>query len=134
MSKPHVPVRTGLFDENAGGAVQLLGSRCPACDRYIFPRGELCPYCSSSDVEAVVLSDTGELWGWTVVQTAPPGYQGPVPFGFGVVELPEGLRVITRLELSDTAFDFGLPMRLEVAELHDNDDGETVVTYTFAPT
>jgi len=134
MSQPHIPVRTGLFDENAGGAVQLLGSRCPACDRYIFPRGELCPYCSSSDVEAVVLSDTGELWGWTVVQTAPPGYQGPVPFGFGVVELPEGLRIITRLELSDTDFDFGQPMRLQVAALHDNDDGETVVTYTFAAT
>ena len=28
---------------------------------------------------------------------APPGYTGEVPFGFGVVELPEGLRVITRL-------------------------------------
>ncbi len=28
---------------------------------------------------------------------APPGYAGAVPYGFGVVELPEGLRVITRL-------------------------------------
>lgn len=133
MSKPHVPVRPGLFEETASGAVQLLGSRCRACDRYLFPRGELCPYCSATDVEPVVLSDVGVLWGWTVVHTAPPGYAGPVPFGFGVVELPEGLRVITRLELPDTAFDFGAPMRLQVAELHDTDDDETVVTYTFAP-
>jgi uncharacterized OB-fold protein len=133
MSTSHVPVRAGLFDETDTGAVRLLGSRCPSCDRYLFPRAELCPYCSSSGTEPVVLSDTGELWGWTVVQTAPPGYDGPVPFGFGVVELPEGLRVITRLELSDTDLDLGLPMRLQVAELHDNDDGETVVTYTFAP-
>lgn len=132
MSGPHVPVRTGLFDETPDGGVQLLGSRCSACHRYLFPRGELCPYCSSADVEAVVLSDTGTLWGWTVVQTAPPGYEGSVPFGFGVVELPEGLRIITRLELSDTPFDVGQPMRLGVAALHDNDDGETVVTYTFA--
>lgn len=133
MSPRHVPVRTGLFDETPAATVQLLGARCTACGRYLFPRAELCPYCSSTNIEAVVLSDVGTLWGWTVVQTAPPGYEGPVPFGFGVVELPEGLRVITRLELSDTAFDFGLPMRLTVAELHDNDDGETVVTYTFAP-
>jgi uncharacterized OB-fold protein len=133
MSPRHVPVRTGLFEETDAGAVQLLGARCPSCGRYLFPRSELCPYCSSTDVEAVVLSDVGELWGWTVVQTAPPGYEGPVPFGFGIVELPEGLRIITRLELSATDLDFGLPMRLSVAELHDNDDGETIVTYTFVP-
>jgi uncharacterized OB-fold protein len=133
MSGRHVPVRTGLFEETDAGAVQLLGARCLSCGRYLFPRSELCPNCSSTKVEAVVLSDIGELWGWTVVQTAPPGYEGPVPFGFGVVELPEGLRVITRLELSDIDFDFGLPMRLAVAELHDNDGGDTVVTYTFVP-
>jgi uncharacterized OB-fold protein len=133
MSGRHVPVRTGLFDETAAGVVRLLGARCTSCGRYLFPRSDLCPYCSSTDVEAVVLSDVGTLWGWTAVRTAPPGYDGPVPFGFGVVELPEGLRIITRLELSDTDFDFGLPMRLQVAELHDNDEGESVVTYTFAP-
>jgi uncharacterized protein len=133
MSGPHVPVRAGLFDETPGG-VRLLGSRCARCQRYLFPRGELCPFCSSADVEPVLLSDTGTLWGWTVVQTAPPGYEGPVPFGFGVVELPEGLRIISRLELSEAGFDFGQPMRLDVAALHDTDDGETVVTYTFAAT
>jgi uncharacterized protein len=133
MSGRHVPVRTGLFEETEAGAVRLLGAHCLACDRYLFPRSERCPQCSATKVEAVVLSDVGQLWGWTVVHTAPPGYAGPVPFGFGVVELPEGLRVITRLELSDIDFDFGLPMRLSVAELHDNDDGETIVTYTFVP-
>ena len=80
-----------------------------------------------------MLSDHGTLWGWTVVHTPPPGYQGPVPFGFGVVELPEGLRVITRLELADGELDHGRAMRLAVAGLHENDDGDTVVTYTFTP-
>src|SRR5581483_10222373 len=78
MSGSHVPVRPGLFDETPTGGVHLLGSRCSRCDRYLFPRGELCPFCSSTDVEPVVLSDTGTLWGWTVVHTAPPGYDGPV--------------------------------------------------------
>jgi len=83
----------------------------------------------------VLLSDSGSAWGWTVVNTAPPGYEGPVPFGFGVVELPEGLRVITRLEITDPAdLDFGAPVQLTVAPLHENDDGDLVVTYTFAPT
>ena len=68
------------------------------------------------------------------MHTAPPGYAGPVPFGFGVVELTDGLRVITRLELGDgPEARFGLPMRLELVDLAVDDDGATIVTYAFAP-
>jgi uncharacterized OB-fold protein len=133
MSGRRVPVRAGLFDEPSPGVAQLFGTRCRSCGRYTFPRADQCPHCSSTDVEPVVLSDTGSVWGWTVVHTAPPGYEGPVPFGFGVVELPEGLRVITRLEVTDPAeLDFGAPVRLTTAPLHENDDGDLVITYTFA--
>ena len=133
MSGQRVPVRAGLFEERDGD-VTLLGSRCRACGHYQFPAASMCPSCRGDDVEAVRLSSTGTLWGWTTVHTAPPGYQGPVPFGFGVVELPEGLRVITRLEVTDVdAVTFGMPVRAATAALHTNDDGDTVVTYTFVP-
>jgi uncharacterized OB-fold protein len=69
------------------------------------------------------------LWAWTAVTAAPPGYTGDVPYGFGVVELPEGLRVITRLTESDVdALSFGQAMRLTTVPLHDD-----VVTYAFEP-
>ena len=133
MSGAHVPVRAGLFEAN-DGAVTLLGVRCRRCGRYQFPASTTCSACAGDDVEAVRLSSAGTLWGWTTVLTAPPGYEGPVPFGFGVVELPEGLRVITRIEATEVdALEFGMPMRAAVAALHDNDDGDTVVTYTFVP-
>ncbi len=133
MSGRQVPVRAGLFEEH-DGEVTLLGGRCRRCGRYQFPVSVTCSACSGDDVEAVRLSSEGSLWGWTTVHTAPPGYDGPVPFGFGVVELPEGLRVITRLEATDVdALRFGMAMRAGVAPLHDNDDGDTVVTYTFTP-
>jgi uncharacterized OB-fold protein len=128
-----VPVRPGLFDEAADGTVTLRGARCHHCGRSHFPAADTCPYCSSQDVEAAALSSTGTLWAWTTVHTAPPGYDGPVPFGFGVVELPEGVRVITRLELDGVEARFGMPMRAGVAALAPNDDGDRVVTYTFAP-
>ena len=33
---------------------------------------------------------------------APPGYEGPVPYGFGVVSLPaDGIQVVTRLVEAD---------------------------------
>jgi uncharacterized OB-fold protein len=124
-------VRDGLFtlDESP----RLLGGRCRDCGRHHFPRLTTCPYCSSEHLEPASLSDRGTLWGWTAVTAAPPGYHGEVPFGFGVVELPEGLRVITRLSYPVDHFTFGMPMRLRIVPLHTDDDGNTVVTYEFTP-
>jgi hypothetical protein len=52
----------------------------------------------------------------------------------GVVELPEGVRVITRLTESDPgAFEPGRAMELRVVPLHRDADGNDVVTYAFAP-
>jgi uncharacterized OB-fold protein len=123
------PVQEGLFT-----ADHLLGGRCGACGRHHFPAASTCPYCGSSEVTEVALSDTGTLWAWTAVTAPPPGYRGEVPFGFGVVELPEGIRVITRLGEPDPArLSFGQTMKLDIGPLHEQDDGTAVVTYSFVP-
>ena len=126
---PARPVHDGLFTDT-----HLIGGRCAACERYHFPAASICPSCGADEITRVALSETGTLWGWTAVTAAPPGYGGEVPFGFGVVELPEGLRVITRLEEADPAkLSFGMPVQFALAPLHTDDDGNQVVTYTFTP-
>jgi len=127
-------VNDALFATTATGGLRLLGGRCRECGRPMFPRAPTCPYCGADDVEPITLPDTGTLWGWTAVTAAPPGYEGPVPFGFGVVELTNGLRVITRLTEPDPdRLSFGMPMRLVDDVLHTSSDGAPVVTYAFAP-
>jgi uncharacterized OB-fold protein len=131
--RPTVPVHDGLFTNGENGP-RLRGGRCGACGEHHFPRLTTCPYCSAVDVDEVDLSPTGTLWGWTTVTSAPPGYHGDVPFGFGVVELAEGIRIVTRLtESVPERLTFGQPMKLVLAPLADGDDGRTVVTYAFAP-
>lgn len=130
-----VPVRDGLFATTDEGSPRLVGGRCGACERHHFPLLTTCPYCSADQVQRVLLSSAGSLWGWTTVTTAPPGYRGDVPFGFGVVELAEGLRVITRLtEPVPERLEFGQSMQLVIAPLHTDEAGRVVVTYAFAPT
>jgi uncharacterized protein len=86
------------------GEQGLVGGQCGGCERRHFPAAEDCPWCGGDDVREVVLSRSGRLWSWTAVTAPPPGYEGPVPFGFGVVELPDdGLRVVTRLTVADPA-------------------------------
>ncbi len=111
----------------------LLGAHCTACDQYSFPRLAQCPYCGAEDVHAVELSERGTLWGWTTVTTAPPGYRGAVPYGFGIVELPEGVRIVTRLAMPSEHWTFGQPMTLGVVVLHTDDTGDAVTTWEFAP-
>jgi uncharacterized OB-fold protein len=124
------PVQAGLFQTDPPA---LLGTRCDDCGRHAFPRASTCPYCGSANVTDVLLSATGTLWGWTAVTNAPPGYHGVVPFGFGIVELPEGVRVITRLAAPVDDYTFGMPMQLRIVPLHTEADGTEVQTWEFAP-
>jgi uncharacterized OB-fold protein len=129
------PVHEGLFGRDEQGRPYLVGGRCTGCERLQFPVASTCPACGEGTVETVRLADHGTLWGWTTVTASPPGYLGEVPFGFGVVELSDGLRVITRVEEPDPGrLEFGMPMRLELVELGPDPDGDVVTTYSFAPT
>ena len=123
-----VAVQEGLFTTEP----RLIGGRCTNCGRHQFPRGPMCPYCGGDDVAKAHLSPTGTLWAWTAVTAAPPGYRGEVPYGFGVVELPEGIRVLTRLIESDPAnLTFGQAVQLQLVPLHTDDEGRPVLTWAF---
>ena len=124
-----VPIHEGLFESTDNGSIALIGGYSPTSEKFHFPLLDTCPYSGATDVERVTLSLDATLWAWTAVTAAPPGYTGPVPFGFGVVELVhEQLRVITRLRESDPArLEFGQPMKLVADELPDG-----VVTWAFA--
>jgi len=125
------PIHDGLFefDGDADGSIALIGGYSPTSGKYHFPLLDTCPYSGARDVQRVALSRDATLWAWTAVTAAPPGYAGPVPYGFGVVELVhEQLRVITRLRESDPArLEFGQPLTLVAEELPDG-----VVTWAFA--
>ena len=106
----------------------LLGGRCADGAAAPLPAPGRSARTAAHDDVGVELSDHGTLWGWTTVTAPPPGYLGTVPYGFGVVELPEGLRVITRLASPVDAWTFGQPMQLRIVEL-----GTTPTTATASP-
>jgi uncharacterized protein len=125
-------ISSGLFELRDDGTITLVGGYSPTSKRFHFPLLATCPYSGATDVETVELSSEATLWAWTAVTAPPPGYAGPVPFGFGVVELVhEQLRVITRLTESDPAnLTFGQTMQL-TADTLPGEDGEPVVTWAF---
>lgn len=130
-----VAIHPGLFtmpDDPRGP--RLLAARCRRCGKYHFPSGETCPYCSADGCTVDAIGARGTIYVHTVVNARPPGYRGPLPYGFGVVELTEGLRVVTRL--TETSLDVlraGLAVELEVAPLFTNDAGDEVLSFAYRP-
>ena len=112
---------------------RLIGSRCRACGEYFFPKQVACAHCFKQDMEEVLLSPRGKLWSYTIVRQRPPVYQGPVPYALGLIELPE-----IRIEalLTDCDFDslkVGMDMELVIEKLHEDEEGNEVLTWKFRP-
>ena len=57
-----------------------------------------------------------------------------VPFGVGLVQLDDVVRVEARLTENDPAkLDFGMEVELEIVPFYTDADGDEVVTFAFAP-
>ena len=136
MPKALAPEISTWPDENA----QLIGSRCGDCGATTFPVQQRCPRCSLGNMSEVLLPRRGSLVAWTT-QGFPPGapYAGPtgkefVPFGVGLVQLGEVIRVEGRLTENDPAkLQFGQEVELTFIPLTTDEDGEEILTFAFEP-
>lgn len=133
-----VPVVESLFTETGDGA-RLLGTRCTVCGTHYFPRTTRCtnPKCRSEQVEEVLLGPKGTLFSYTVQHYAPPPpfrYDLPFqPYGVGLVELEQGLRVVGLLKMDPVDIKIGMALELVIDRLGSDDKGRDVVTWKFAP-
>ena len=132
------PIREKLLlGVNDGvSAIRLAGTKCESCGETTLGVNAVCPNCGGADVSELPLSDHGKVWSFTVARHRPPGnYRGPEPFepfGIGLVELPEGLRVLTRIDcnIDDLAVD--LPVTFSPS-IRQDPDGSLVATFTYLP-
>jgi uncharacterized protein len=128
------PIAAGLFQAAPEGP-RLCAAHCSACGKLHFPASTTCPYCGSDAATPTLVGPAGRLRLFTVIASRPPGYRGPLPYGFGVVELDGAdLQVITRLTVADIErLRPGLPVTLVIEPLFTDDEGATVASYAFAP-
>ena len=81
----------------------LIGSRCGSCGATAFPAQPRCPKCSAGDMSELLRPRRGTLVAWTTQGFLPGApHKGPtgkafVPFGVGLVELEDVIRVEGRL-------------------------------------
>ncbi|HEX9896372.1 MAG TPA: OB-fold domain-containing protein [Dehalococcoidales bacterium] len=137
--KKRIPVKEGLWTEPKSPREKpsLIGSKCPACGQVYFPKREkqICIRCQHKGLDEVKLSRRGKIYSFSIIMQAPTAYYiGKVPYAYGVIKLPEGVRVRTHF----TGCDFkdlklNMPVELVIEKLGEDEQGNEVMAHKFKP-
>ena len=138
-SKKKIAVEEGLWTipSSPGEKPHLIGSKCLSCGELYFPHKKkgLCIHCQQRSLEDVHLSSKGKIVSFSVVVQSPAGgfYKGPVPYAYGVVELPEGVELLSLFTGNLGELEVGMEVELVIEKLFDDDEGNEITTYKFIP-
>ena len=116
------------------GGVELLASYSAAAGEYFWPRRQRCPLTATS-VDDVRLEARGTLWSWTYVHLPWPGAVSPSGgdgYGVGLVDLPEGPRVLGLLLGRDGDWQIGDAMVGAAFDFSER-DGKLICLLAFRP-
>ncbi|MHB1420296.1 MAG: Zn-ribbon domain-containing OB-fold protein [Bacillota bacterium] len=77
---------------------RLVAQYCSSCQSFFFYPRSFCPECLSPETEWKEVSGRGAVYTYTVVRRSPsPAFQQDVPYVLAVVELAEGIRLMTNV-------------------------------------
>ena len=96
---------------------ELRIQRCGSCGRHVFYPRAICPHCLAAELEWVPASGRGAVHTFTVQHRAGPDYRGPMPFVIAIVELEEGVRMLTRIAADPETVRIGMPVTVAWATL-----------------
>jgi uncharacterized OB-fold protein len=135
--KKRIPVKQDLYKipESEKDEPALVANSCRSCGEIFFPKRQICQNCQGQDLEEITLGRRGVIYSFTTVMQRPAShYRGPVPYSFGWVELPEGVRIETLF----TAFnpgdlEIGLDVEMVVEKIYEDEEGNDIVCHKFRP-
>ena len=79
-------------------AKRLMLPQCGVCRRAHFYPRRFCPFCDSTDITWIQSSGTGTIYSFAIVrQPIEAAFASLVPYAIGIVELDEGVRLLSRI-------------------------------------
>ena len=133
MSTRPIPPMTDLTEPywQAAQQGQLKVQRCDRCESPQFPPRAHCGACGSDQLSWHTASGRGEIYTYTVAHRPPhPVFAEQCPLVIAVVELAEGLRLMTNIVGCDPAdVSVGMPVQVTFEEIDDSE----VMLPVFAP-
>ncbi|GGN52054.1 Zn-ribbon domain-containing OB-fold protein [Oceanobacillus indicireducens] len=96
ISKPVYDEESRPFWEGLNNK-ELLIQQCKSCNKHIFYPRSLCPFCFSEEIQWKKASGKAKIYSYTVIHQAFGPFKEETPFIVGIVELDEGVRMMTRI-------------------------------------
>ncbi len=76
----------------------LIGNHCENCGADYFPQRKLCPACRrKGKLVAKRMPREGKIISFTQVHAAPAGFELEAPYWLGLIELNNGVRVLSQI-------------------------------------
>ena len=86
----------------ACGEGRLVIASCQACQHRSLYLRQHCPRCGAGHPSILVASGRGTVYAWTEVVKAPAAFREEAPYIVALVDLAEGVRIMTRLDVADS--------------------------------
>ncbi|MDE0884418.1 MAG: OB-fold domain-containing protein [Myxococcota bacterium] len=100
---------------------ELRFQRCDGCGAWRHVPRELCAECGSWEWTWTLSSGKGEVFTYTVVGRAlHPAFDDSVPYAVSVVEMEEGVRVLSRVaDVEPGELEIGMPVQVDFEAVTD---------------
>jgi uncharacterized OB-fold protein len=116
----------------AGALPRLLGNKCSTCGMVYFPKRAVCSGCFGDTLAEHELSTEGTIYSYTVIHYPHPlGF--PVPYAYGLVDLPEDKVRVAAMFTERENLKIGMKVKLVLDKLSSSPDGKEVIGFKFQP-
>ncbi|MCG5215030.1 Zn-ribbon domain-containing OB-fold protein [Streptosporangium sp. KLBMP 9127] len=112
VPKP-TPDTQPFWDGTAAGELRV--QRCAACSRHCFYPRPSCPACGSGELEWITASGRATLYSYVINHRPAPGFEDDGPYAIAVVELEEGVRMMTNIvgvEITPENLELDMPLQV----------------------
>ena len=109
----------------------MKATKCETCGSVFFPPRLICPTCRrKGKIVGTEIPREGKLYSYTVLRSAPEGFEKYTPYILGIVEV-DGTRILAPLtDINVDELQIGMPLRFVFRKI--TQDGESgLIHYSF---
>jgi uncharacterized OB-fold protein len=99
---------------------ELRIQRCDVCSRAVFYPRSICPHCHADQLSWIVASGRGIIYSYTVAHQAFGVFAEDAPYIAAIVELEEGVRMMTRIDAPRERVSIGLAVHVTFETMGEN--------------
>ena len=110
----------------------LVGTKCTNCNTPYFPQRRICPNCRRKGKMVVEkMPEEGFIYSFSEVHSAPGGFEQETPYYLAIVELKNGVKILTQVvDSPKEKVIIGAPVEMVFRKIFE-DGEEGVIAYGY---